>query len=84
MDLFPVIPARPVHRRARPKHANIQDSFLFASLKEARLLAFALVNGQAIAGRIKRFDRYALLVESRGGKTLLYKHAIVAITEPAE
>ncbi len=63
-----------------PRNLN-RDSFLFASLKGARVLAFALVGGKAIAGRIRRFDRYAIIVESRGLETLLYKHAIVAITE---
>ncbi len=86
MDLFPSTPPPPDRPRSRSRSKpppNIQDSFLFSSLKENRILAFALVDGTAIAGRIKRFDRYAIIVESRGLETLLYKHGIVAITEPA-
>ncbi len=84
MDLSPSTPPPPARSRSRSKPPpNIQDSFLFASLKEDRILAFALVDGTAIAGRIKRFDRYAIIVESRGLETLLYKHGIVAITEPS-
>ena len=84
MDLFPAIPPPPTHSRSRTKPPpNIQDSFLFGCLKDGRVLAFALTNGKAIAGNIKRFDRYAVVVESRGRETLLYKHAIVAITEPS-
>ena len=81
MDLFPAVPPPPVHARSRPKPPNIQDSFLFGHLKDGSILAFALVSGKAVQGRIQRFDRYTLLVESSGRETLVYKHAIVAITE---
>ena len=67
-------------RTARPP-INIQDSFLFGSLKEGRRLAFGLVTGKAVSGRILRFDRYVVLVESEGTEVMLYKHAIVAITD---
>ena len=71
-------------RRPRSKPINIQDSFLFGSLKEGRVLAFSLVTGKAIKGQIKRFDRYAVVVESGSVEILIYKHAIVGITELAE
>ena len=67
-------------KRDRRKPINIQDSFLFGSLKEGRMLAVALVTGKAIKGRIKRFDQYALVVDDGVRETLIYKHAIVAIT----
>ncbi len=70
-------------RRPRTKPINIQDSFLFGSLKERRVLAFALVTGKAVKGRILRFDRYAVVVETGSEEMLIYKHAIVAITEVA-
>ncbi|MCP3964275.1 MAG: RNA chaperone Hfq [bacterium] len=73
----------PPKRQPPPRKApiNIQDSFLFGSLKEARVLAISLVTGKAIKGQIKRFDRYAIVVESDSQEILIYKHAIVAITE---
>ena len=73
----------PPMRRPAPRKApiNIQDSLLFGSLKEGRTVAISLTNGKAIKGRIKRFDRYAVVVESDSLETLLYKHAIVGITE---
>ncbi len=77
--LFEATAERP--RRPRSKPINIQDSFLFGNLKEGRVLAFALVTGKAIKGQIKRFDRYALIVDNGSQETLIYKHAIVAITE---
>ncbi len=70
-------------RRPRGKPINIQDSAFFGSLKEGSVLAFALVTGKAIKGEIKRFDRYAVLVDNGARETLIYKHAIVGITEPA-
>lgn len=63
------------------KPINIQDGFLFESLKEARLLVFALVTGKQIKGRIKRFDRYAVVVDTGQQEMLVYKHALSAITE---
>ena len=38
---------------------NIQDGFLFQSLKEARTMTFELITGQRIEGRLRRFDRFA-------------------------
>ncbi len=50
-------------KRPRTKPINFQDSFLFGSLKDGRVLAFALVTGKAFKGQIKRFDRYAVVVD---------------------
>ena len=63
------------------KPINIQDSFLFGCLKEGTDLAFALAGGRAINGKIQRFDRYAVVVENGSRVTLVYKHAILGITE---
>jgi host factor-I protein len=58
---------------------NIQDGFLFQNLKEAKNLEVELVNGKALAGRLKRFDRFAVVLESEGREILIYKHAIATI-----
>jgi len=77
-----------VERRDRPadrprrKQIDIQDGFLFESLKENRPLVFALSTGQFIEGRIKRFDRFAVLVETGGKVLLIYKSAISDISWP--
>ena len=47
------------------------------------MLAFALVIGNAIKGKIKRFDRYAVVVDEGTRETRIYKYAIVAIPEEA-
>ena len=73
------------HRGRAPakRPINIQDSFLFGSLKEGKVLVFALVTGKQIKGQIKRFDRYAVVVDTGGQEVLIYKHAIVGITDLA-
>ncbi len=79
-DLFRGVPS-PRGRPAAKRPINIQDSFLFGSLKEGRILVFALVTGKQIKGMIKRFDRYAVVVDDGAQDILIYKHAIVGITE---
>ena len=62
------------------KHAiNIQDGFLFQSLKEAREMRVSLVTGAQLGGRLKRFDRFAIVLEKDGQELLVYKHAIATI-----
>jgi len=59
---------------------NIQDGFLFQNLKEAQVLEVELVNSKSIVGRLKRFDRFAIVIENDSGETLIYKHAIATIS----
>lgn len=60
---------------------NIQDGFLFQSLKEARVMVFELVTGKVLEGRLKRFDRFAVVVDTGPQEILVYKHAISTITD---
>jgi host factor-I protein len=67
-----------------PKHTiNIQDGFLFQSLKEGRLMEVELMTGRVLSGRLKRFDRFAVVVESDGKEILVYKHAISTVRPAA-
>ena len=59
-DLFRGISTPRSHTPAK-RPINIQDSFLFGSLKEEKILVFALVTGKQLKGHIKRFDRYAVV-----------------------
>lgn len=62
---------------------NIQDGFLFQNLKESTVLDLELVTGRKMTGRIRRFDRFAVVLEPEPGQEILiYKHAIATI-EPA-
>jgi len=58
---------------------NIQDGFLFQNLKDGKPMSFELVTGRRLEGRIRRFDRFAVVVESGGREVLVYKHAIATI-----
>lgn len=61
---------------------NIQDGFLFQNLKEATTLGVELVTGRRLEGRLKRFDRFAVVLELEGEQeVLVYKHAIATIAE---
>jgi len=60
---------------------NIQDGFLFQSLKEARHMTFELITGKTLVGKLKRFDRFAVVVETEKEEILVYKHAIATITD---
>lgn len=60
---------------------NIQDGFLFQNLKEGQDMLCELVTGQSLTGRLKRFDRFAVVLEMGEQETLVYKHAIATITK---
>jgi host factor-I protein len=64
-----------------PKHnINIQDGFLFQNLKEAQMMEVILLDGRSLIGKLKRFDRFAVVLETSGKEALIYKHAIATIT----
>jgi host factor-I protein len=58
---------------------NIQDGYLFQSLKEGQVMSVELITGKTLLGRLKRFDRFAVVIESQGKEILIYKHAIATI-----
>jgi host factor-I protein len=63
-----------------PKHnINIQDGYLFQSLKEGQPMYLELITGHSLLGRLKRFDRFAVVLESDGKEVLVYKHAIATL-----
>ena len=63
---------------------NIQDGFLFQSLKAGHAMDVELVTGRSLRGPIKRFDRFAVIIESEAREVLVYKHAISTISEAAD
>ncbi len=58
---------------------NIQDGFLFQLLKSGKPLAVELLDGRRLEGTLKRFDRFALVLEREQGEMLIYKHAVATI-----
>jgi len=65
-----------------PIQPNIQDSFLNFARREKLMVVIRLMDGQQIEGRIRNFDRFALIVESGGSDQMLFKHAIASIKSP--
>ncbi len=65
---------------AKP-NINIQDGYLFQNLKASTTMTVGLVTGRTLSGRLKRFDRFALVLEEDETEVLVYKHAIATIEE---
>src|SRR5215207_2031840 len=61
---------------------NIQDVFLNYARREKLTVLIQLLDGQSVEGRIKNFDRFALIVDHGGVDHLVFKHAIATIRSP--
>jgi len=61
---------------------NIQDVFLNYVRREKLTVTIRLMDGSELDGRIKNFDRFALVIEHNGADHMLFKHAIAAIKTP--
>ena len=71
-------------REPKPASAqpNIQDVFLNFARREKLPVQIRLMDGTEIEGRVKNFDRFALIVEHAGMDHLIFKHAIATIRTP--
>ena len=58
---------------------SIQDTFLNAARKEHSFVTIYLVSGVKLTGRIRSFDKYALVLEAGNQEQLIYKHAISTV-----
>lgn len=64
---------------------NVQDGFLFQNLKAGAPVRLELMTGRQLEGSIKRFDKFALVLDLEGSESLVYKHAVATIESlPAE
>ena len=61
---------------------NIQDVFLNYVRREKLTVTVRMMDGQEIEGRIKNFDRFAVILDASGVDQLIFKHAIAAIKTP--
>ena len=59
---------------------NVQDSFLNHARRERVNVTVYLVNGAKLSGRIKNFDRFAIILETNGVDQMLFKHAVSTIS----
>ena len=68
--------------RAASTSPNIQDAFLNHARRDRTTVRFRLIDGTEFDGRIKNFDRFAVVIEHDGVDALVFKHAIASITAP--
>ena len=61
---------------------NIQDVFLNYVRREKLVVSIRMMDGSELEGRIKNFDRFALILDQSGTDHLVFKHAIAAIRTP--
>ena len=59
---------------------NVQDSFLNHVRRERVVVNIYLVNGTKLTGKIKDFDRFAIILDNNGIDQMLFKHAISTIS----
>jgi host factor-I protein len=68
--------------RTAPAQPNIQDVFLNYARRERLTVQIRLMDGSDFEGRIKNFDRFAVIVEHDGTDQMIFKHAIATIRTP--
>jgi host factor-I protein len=62
--------------------ANIQDVFLNYVRREKLTVTIRMMDGHELEGRIKNFDRFALVLDRDGTDEMIFKHAIAGIRTP--
>ncbi|HVA00678.1 MAG TPA: RNA chaperone Hfq [Terriglobia bacterium] len=61
------------------KLQNIQDGFLNALRRDKAAVTVYLMSGVKLTGRIRSFDKFAVILESNGQEQLIFKHAISTV-----
>jgi host factor-I protein len=58
---------------------NVQDGFFYQLRKDNTPVEVVLLSEKKRVGRIRRFDKYALVLEVDGREEMIYKHAIASV-----
>jgi host factor-I protein len=69
----------PESKSAQP---NVQDVFLNYVRREKLIVTIRMIDGSELEGRIKNFDRFALILDHGGTDQMIFKHAIASIKTP--
>lgn len=59
---------------------NVQDGFFYQLRKDNTPVEVMLLSEKKRIGRIRRFDKYAVVLEVDGREEMVYKHAIATVT----
>jgi host factor-I protein len=62
---------------------NVQDGFFYLLRKDNTLVEVTLLSERKKIGRIRRFDKYAVVLEVEGREELVYKHAVASVSTVA-
>jgi host factor-I protein len=57
---------------------NIQESFFHAALQGNKHITVHLLNGIKLSGRVRSFDKYSVVLETKTLEQLILKHSISA------
>jgi host factor-I protein len=58
---------------------NVQDGFFYQLRKDNTLVDVVLLSEKKRVGRIRRFDKFAIVLDVDGREELIYKHAIASV-----
>ncbi len=58
---------------------NVQDGFFYQLRKDNTPVEVTLLSEKKRIGRIRRFDKYAIVLEVDGREEMIYKHAIASV-----
>ena len=58
---------------------NVQDGFLNTARKDKFVVTIYLLSGVKLTGRIRSFDRYAVVLDTNNQEQLIFKHAISTV-----
>ncbi|HUM02433.1 MAG TPA: RNA chaperone Hfq [Thermoanaerobaculia bacterium] len=58
---------------------NVQDGFFYQLRKDNTPVEVTLLSEKKRLGRIRRFDKYAVVLEVDGREEMIYKHAIASV-----
>jgi host factor-I protein len=67
---------------SKSAETNIQDVFLNHVRREKLTVTVRMMDGTELEGRIKNFDRFAVVLDHAGADHMIFKHAIAAIRTP--
>ena len=58
---------------------NVQDGFFYQLRKDNTIVEVTMLSERKRVGRIRRFDKYAVVLEVDGREEMIYKHAISSV-----
>ena len=64
----------------KPPPINVQDGFFYQLRKDNTLVEVVLLSEKKRVGRIRRFDKFAIVLDVDGREELIYKHAIASVS----